>query len=120
MIDFYPSISVELVTKSLKFAESYTNIPTEDLVLIKNACKSIVYNRGNLWRKKRVENNNSLFDFAKGSYLKAELWELVGFYVLSGLNDIFGAGNVGLYRDDGIVVLPNCSAFKVERLKKQT
>ena len=42
VIDFYHLISEELVTKSLKFAESYTNIPTEDLVLIKNACKFIL------------------------------------------------------------------------------
>ena len=58
VIDFYPSISEKLATKSMKFAESYTNIPTEDLVLIKHACKSILYDQGNLWRKKRHENNN--------------------------------------------------------------
>ena len=120
VVDFYPSISEDLVTKSLKFSESYTNIPTEDLVLIKNACKSILYDRGNLWRKKRDENNNSLFDVAQGSYLGAELCELVGLFVLSGLKDIFGAGNVGLYRDDCLAVLPKYSGFKIERLKKQT
>ena len=44
----------------------------------------------------------------------------MGLFVLSGLKDIFGAGRVGLYRDDCMAVLPNCSGFKVERLKKLT
>ena len=70
VVDFYPSISEDLVTKSLKFSDSYTNIPTEDLVLIKNACKSILYDRGNLWRKKRDENN-TLFLMSH----KAHTWE---------------------------------------------
>ena len=96
VVDFYHSISEELVTKSLKIAEKYTNIPTEDLVLIKNACKSMRYERGNLWRKKSRENNNSLFDVTQGSYLAAELCKLVGLFVLSWLKDISGAGNVGL------------------------
>ena len=69
VFDFYSSISEELMTKSLKFAESYFNIPTEDLVIIKNCCKSILYDRGNLWRKKRGENSNSLFEVAQDSCL---------------------------------------------------
>ena len=120
VVDFYSSIREELVTKSLKFDESYTSIPTEDLVLIKNACKSILYGRGNLWWKKRGENNNSFFDVAQGRVLGAELCELVGLFVLGGLKDIFGEGNFGLYRDDSMAVLPKCSGFKIERLKKQT
>ena len=69
VVDYYPSISEELVTKSLKYAESNTNIPTKDLLIIINTCKSILYDWGNLWRKKRGQNNNSLFDVAQGSYL---------------------------------------------------
>ena len=70
VIDFYPSISEELATKSLKIAKSYTNIPTEDLVLIKNACKSIYCTTGNLWRKGRGEKT-TLFLMSH----KARYWE---------------------------------------------
>ena len=73
MIDFYPSIGKELVTKTQKFSESYTNITAGYLSLFKNACKYIIYSRGNLWRKKRSENNNSLFDVAQGSKLGRDL-----------------------------------------------
>ena len=82
---------------------------------MKNASKFLLYDRGNLWRKKRVENNNSLFDVAQGSYLGAELCELVGLFVIRGLNGIFGAGNVRLYRVDCMMVLPKCCGFKVKR-----
>ena len=99
-MDFYPSISEELVIKSLNFAETYTNVPAEDLGLIRNACKSVLCEQGNLWRKKRANNNNSLFDVAQGSYMGAELCELVGLFLLDGLKNIFGLKRVGLYRDD--------------------
>ena len=84
------------MTKSLKFSESYTNILTEELVLYKNACKSILYDRGNLWRRKKGVNSNYLFDVAQGSYLGAELCELVCLFDLSGFKDMFGVGNVGI------------------------
>ena len=87
---------------------------------MKNASKFLLYDRGNLWRKKRGENNDSLFDVGQGSYLRAELCELVGLFVLSGFNDKFGGGNVRLYHDDGTMVLPNCSGSKEEKLKANT
>ena len=52
----------------MKFANSYTSIPTEYLVLIKSSCKFILYDRGNLWRKKGGENNESLFAVVQGPY----------------------------------------------------
>ena len=40
-------------------------------------------------------------------------------FLLDRLKDIFGLNRVGLYRDDGLAVLPNSSSFKVEKLKKK-
>ena len=42
VVDYYPSISEELVFKSLIFAKNYISIPAEDFCLIKNACKSVL------------------------------------------------------------------------------
>ena len=50
----------------------------------------------------------------------AVLCELVGLFLLDVFKGIFGLNRVGLYRDDGLAVLPNSSGFKVEKLKKQT
>ena len=52
--------------------------------------------------------------------MSAELCKLVGFFLVDGLKNIFGLKRVGLYRDDGIAVLPNSYGFKVEKLKKLT
>ena len=120
VVDYYPSISEELVIKSLNFANNYISVPAEDLSLIRNACKSVLCEQGALWCRKGVNTTNSLFDVAQGSYMGAELCELVGLFLLDGLKDIFGLNRVGLYRDDGLAVLPNSSGFKVEKLKKQT
>ena len=49
----------------------------------------------------------------------AELCKHVGIFLLDGLKDIFGLNRVGLYRDDGLAVLPNSSGFKVEKLKNK-
>ena len=39
VVNFYASFSEILITKSLKYAGNYATVPTEDLSLIKNACK---------------------------------------------------------------------------------
>ena len=67
---------------------------------------------------KRVNNTSCLFDVAQGSFMGPELCELVGLFFLDRLKNIFGLEMVGLYRDDGLAVLPNSSCFKVKRLKK--
>ena len=46
-------------------------------------------NRENLWRKKRANSNNSLFDVAQGFYMGAELCELVGLFLLNELKNKF-------------------------------
>ena len=71
-------------------------------------------------RKKRENNTSSVFDVAQGSFVGAELCELVGLFLIDGLKNIFGLERVGLYRDDGLAVLPNSCGFIVKRLKKQT
>ena len=94
-------------------ADTYTSAPAEDLGLIRNACNSVLCEQGNLWRKKRANNRNSLFDVAQVSYMGAELCELVGLFLLDRLKNIFGLKRVGLHRDNGIAALPNSSGLKL-------
>ena len=46
VVDYYPSISEELVIKTLNFADRYISVPAKDLNLIKNACKSVLCEQG--------------------------------------------------------------------------
>ena len=118
VVEFYPSITEELLNKALKFAEKHVKITAEEINIIKNSCESVLHSRGDIWvKKKKSGGTGSLFDIAMGSYNGAETCELIGLYMLHGLNKIFGPGLVGLYRDDGLAAIPIQSGYKTEKLK---
>ena len=50
------------------------------------------------------------FDVTMVSYDCAEVYKLVGTFILSKLRNIIGKKNTGLYRDDGLGVLRNINA----------
>ena len=61
----------------------------------------------------------SLIDVTMGSFDGAEVCELVGLFLLHKLQVLFGKGNVGLYRDDGLAVLKNQSGPQSEKNRKR-
>ena len=50
-----------------------------------------------------------MFDDTMGSYDGAEIYELVGLYLLNKLSTVIGKSSVGLYRDDGIAAINNAN-----------
>ncbi|GFR64589.1 DNA polymerase [Elysia marginata] len=95
--NFYPSITEELLHKSLLFASNYVDISKDEIDIITHAKRTTLYKDGQPWCK-----TGSNFDVTMGSFDGAETCELVGLYLLSQLQhlDI----KVGLYRDDGLAV----------------
>ena len=79
-----------------------TTISDEHIKVIKHARKSLLFNNNKTWVKRE---NESLFDVTMGSYDGAEICELVGLYILSQLKVKLHGADVGLYRDDGLVLL---------------
>ena len=53
-----------------------------------------------------------------GSYDDAEVWELIGIFLLNLLERQYDAKNIGLYRDDGLSISKNCSGPQMEKIKK--
>ena len=53
-----------------------------------------------------------------GAYDGAEVFELVGIFVLYQLSHIYNKNNIGLYRDDGLAVFRNTSGPQTEKIKK--
>ena len=53
---------------------------------------------------------DGMFDVTIGSFDGAEVCELTDLFILNELTKKFGKENVGLYRDDGLTLLRNCSA----------
>ena len=65
LIDFYPSISENLLDLALSWASSLASISNEDISIIKHVRKSLLFNNRKPWTK---NNNSNLFDVTMGSY----------------------------------------------------
>ena len=113
--DFYPSITFELFSTALDYASQFFTISQEVKDIILHSRKSLLFNGGETWVKQQGEN----FDVTQGSYDGAEVCELVGVYILSKLDSVFGRSKVGLYRDDGLACCANKSGPQLERTRKK-
>ena len=114
VVEFYPSISEDLLNRALDFASEHLNISASDRQTIINSKHSLLFREGQPWEKRTSTSN---FDVTMGSYDGAETCELVGCYLLSQLKQLPGI-EIGLYRDDGLAVL-NQTPREVERAKKE-
>ena len=114
IVEIYPSISADLLEKSLDFARSITAIDADTYRIIMHARKSLLFDKENIWVKK----NNPHFDVTMGSYDGAEVCEIVGLYLLNVVKDKCKDIELGLYRDDGLGITRNLSGPQTERLKK--
>ena len=113
--EFYPSINEPLLEDALNFAKSMTEISDEAKNAIKLSRKSLLFSQDGTWVKK---GDNPLFDVTMGSYDVAEICELVGTYMLNKLTSIVPKEDIGLYRDDGIMVVHEANGPKLDRLRK--
>ena len=81
---YYPSISLTLLNKAIRWARRYVPIPKKDVDIIKHCRQCFVFHEGKAWQKV----TNPQFDVTMGSVDSCELSELVGLYLLNGLKDI--------------------------------
>ena len=114
IVDFYPSISEDLLNQAISWAKHHTNI-TEEEAIIKHARKSLLFHGEKPWIRRERQN---MFDVTMGSNDGAEVCELIGLYVLESLSQKFDKKNIGLYLDDGLILLKNGTARLAEKAKK--
>ena len=110
-----PSLSVELLEKSIHFARSIIEIEDKTTDIINHARKSLLFHDSNAWVKKE---GNPLFDVTMGSYDGAEVCKVVGLYLLDKLAPQIGTKSIGLYRDDGLAVIYQTNGLKMDRIRK--
>ena len=75
IVEFYPSISENILDNAINFAKQYKDISDENLRIIKHCRKSLLYDNFEPWKKK---DTDSCFDVTMGSYDGGEVCELVG------------------------------------------
>ncbi len=112
---FYPSITAELFDKAIQFAKNITTINDEELEIISQARRTLLFHLDNAWVKKKGDED---FDVPMGCYDGAEICELVGTYIITKLNAVIDKEDIGLYRDDGLAIIRNLSGPEVDRKRK--
>ena len=115
IVNFYPSITEDILQKSIDFARQHVTIPDEDIEIITHSRKSLLFDNDSPWMKRE---NKDMFDVTMGSYDGAEVCELVGLYILDVLAQKYNKDQIGLYRDDGLAAFKNISGSTAERTKK--
>ena len=113
--DFYPTITKELLSKRLSFAETKVQITDDDKKIIYHSRKSLLSDRGNTSMKKGGDH----FGVAVGAYDGAEVCELVGIFLLEKISEICNESDIGLYRDAGLAISKNKSGTQLEKIKKK-
>ena len=78
IVDFYPSISEELLDQAIVWAKQLTTISNDDINIIKHARKSLLFSKNQTWSKKI---NATTFDVTMGSYDGAEICDLVSLFI---------------------------------------
>ncbi|KAL9966710.1 hypothetical protein ACROYT_G024826 [Oculina patagonica] len=116
IVDFYPSISEELLKLSLTYAKQHTAISEEDVEIIMHSRKTLLFDKDEPWVKR---GDSPMFDVAMGCYDGAEVCELVGLYILHKLTSAFPNGDIGLYRDDGLAIFKSMNARSGDKVRKK-
>ena len=75
----------------------------------------MLFYKNEAWKKK---TSQSCFDVTMGSNDGAEVCELVGLYILSLLSNSIDPNIVGLYRDDGLILLRNVNGQQTDKQRK--
>ena len=52
-----------------------------------------------------------LFDVTMSAYNEAELWELVGIFLLNKVTSLCRENNIGIYRQDGLTIFKSKNGF---------
>ena len=113
--NFYPSISLQLFTDAINYAKSMIDIDNQELAIIMQSRKTLLFQNGEPWVKK---SNDEEFDVPQGCFDGAEVCETTGLWLLHQLSHVINKSDIGLYRDDGLGKVENMSKPQIERMKK--
>lgn len=100
--NFYQSISQNGLLEALHFTKGFVNIAPDQMEIILHCRKSILFHNGATWFKKKID----CFDVPQGSFVGAEISELIGLHILYEINKVVHINNHGLYRDDSLMIVP--------------
>ena len=102
---FYLCIKEDLLIDALEFAKPHVTIKVKDRKIIFHTRKSLLYNEG----EPCIKRQSNDFDVTMGSFDGAEVYKLIGIFMLSLIGNKYNPNSIGLYRDDGLNIFKNTS-----------
>ena len=115
IIDFYPSITKNLLIDSINYARKYIDITNEQYEIILACRKTVIKNNDSTWVKNGLEN----FDVPMGGYDSSQIADLVGLYISNMLTRIISPQQSGLYHDEGLLYIPNSNGPLSSSIQKR-
>ena len=100
-----------MLNEAIQFSKECVPITRKDIEVIFYARKSVLYNDGEPWVKKK----GGSFDVTMGAYDGAEVCQLIGIYMLYLIGKKYDSKNIGLYRDDRLAVFKKVSGPASEK-----
>ena len=85
IVDFYPSVSADVLNKSINFAKCFVSIEGSIINTRKHALNSLPLDENGSWLKK---HRDSLLDVITGSFDSVEVCELNDLYLLDGSSKV--------------------------------
>ena len=116
LINFYPSINKKIFDQTIEFARKHINIPERDLEIIYSCRRGILCHDGGNWIKKDTPEN---FDVPMGGRDSAQVSDIIGLYILDCIGRVVEPVHVGIYRDDGLMVIPDSNGPKTCNIQKK-
>ena len=114
---FYPSISLDLFNKTLKFAKEIIPIADSDLKIAMHSQKTLLLHENETWVKRKGDEN---FHVPMGCLDGAEICDLTSLYILIKIKTVFENQNDSrLYRDNGLGILRNLSGPRIEKVRNE-
>ena len=113
--EFYPSITEEIFQNAITFSKGFISIIDPDLKIIKHCSRSLLFSKEEVWNKKPTA---IFFDITMGNYDCAEVCKLVGIYILPHRETMIKKNEMGLYRDNGLLILRGANSQKTDKTRK--
>ena len=113
--EFYSSITEDILKNAIALAKVFISINDSDPRIVKHCRKFLLFSKEEVWKEM---STTSCFVVTLGSYDDSEICELVGFYILSNLETIIHKNEMGLYRDNELLILRSANGQKREKTRK--
>ena len=122
IVEFYPSITENLLDKAFNFAEQALHAPIDKqtIEIVKHSRQSFLFshNQTNPEAPCPWVKNSGQFDVTMGAPDGAEVCELVGLFLINEVKGRFPELNFGLYRDDGLAAHNRIPNRRLDRIRK--